>query len=43
MPNNSPDVKINAVEGYGANVSLQKPTLDARKSTFEIAEELELL
>ena len=39
MPNNSPDVKINAVEGYGANVTLCKPTLDARKSTLkEIAE-----
>ena len=35
MPNNSPDVKINAVKGYDANVTLCKPTLDARRTTLE--------
>ena len=40
MPNNSPDVKLNAVKGYGANVTLCKPTLEARRTTLEgIAEQ----
>ena len=39
MPNNVPDVKLDAVKGYGANITLCEPTLDARKSTLdEIAE-----
>ena len=40
MPNNSPDVKLNAVKGYGANVTLCEPTLEARRTTLEgIAED----
>ena len=40
MPNNSPDVKLDAVKGYGANVTLCKPTLEARRTTLEgIAED----
>ena len=35
MPNNVPDVKLDAVKGYGANVTLCEPTLDARKSTLD--------
>ena len=35
MPNNSPDVKLNAVKGYGANVTLCEPTLEARRITLE--------
>ena len=35
MPNNSPDVKLNAVKGYGANVTLCEPTLEARRTTLE--------
>ena len=31
MPNNVPDVKLDAVKGYGANITLCEPTLDARK------------
>ena len=31
MPSNSPKVKINAVEGYGAEVRLCEPTLSARE------------
>jgi len=39
MPNNVPDVKLDAVKGYDANVTLCEPTLDARKATLdEIAE-----
>jgi len=34
MPNNVPDVKLDAVKGYGANITLCEPTLDARKSTL---------
>jgi len=33
MPSNSPMVKKNAVEGYGAKIYLCEPTLDAREST----------
>ncbi len=32
MPENSPRVKLNAVKGYGANVILCAPTLEARES-----------
>ena len=35
MPKNSPDVKLNAVKGYGANVTLCEPTLEARRTTLE--------
>ena len=35
MPNNSPDVKLNAVKGYGANVTLCEPTLEARRTTLD--------
>ena len=35
MPNNSPDLKLNAVKGYGANVTLCEPTLEARRTTLE--------
>jgi len=31
MPNNSPRVKINAVEGYGAEIIFCEPTLEARE------------
>lgn len=33
MPNNAPAVKKNAVEGYGGNVILCEPTLEARERT----------
>ena len=35
MPNNSPDVKLDAVRGYEANVTLCEPTLEARRTTLE--------
>ena len=35
MPNNSPDVKLEAVKGYEANVTLCEPTLEARQTTLE--------
>ena len=35
MPNNVPDVKLNAVKGYGANITLCEPTLEARKKTLD--------
>ena len=35
MPDNSPDVKLNAVKGYGANVTLCEPTLEARRTTLD--------
>ena len=35
MPENAPKVKIQAVKGYGAKVTLCKPTLKARKKTLE--------
>ncbi|MBC7890827.1 MAG: pyridoxal-phosphate dependent enzyme, partial [Sphingobacteriaceae bacterium] len=34
MPNNSPRVKIEAVAGYGAEITLCEPTLEARESTL---------
>ena len=40
MPENAPKVKIQAVEGYNAKITLCKPTLKARRETLEkIAEE----
>jgi threonine dehydratase len=33
MPSNSPKVKIDAVKGYGAEVTLCEPTLEARENT----------
>lgn len=35
MPENSPRVKIAAVEGYGAKITFCKPTLEARETTLE--------
>lgn len=35
MPDNSPQVKINAVAGYGAEITLCQPTLEARESTLK--------
>ncbi len=35
MPNNVPDVKLDAVNGYGANITLCEPTLEARKTTLD--------
>lgn len=34
MPSNAPEVKIKAVKGYGAEVTLCEPTLDARETTL---------
>ena len=35
MPNNAPDVKKNAVAGYGGVITFCEPTLQARESTME--------
>ncbi|MCT4623786.1 MAG: pyridoxal-phosphate dependent enzyme [Schleiferiaceae bacterium] len=35
MPKNSPQVKVDAVKGYGAEIVLCKPTLEARESTLQ--------
>lgn len=35
MPDNSPVVKVNAVKGYGANITFCEPTLQAREDTME--------
>jgi threonine dehydratase len=35
MPKNSPQVKINATQGYGAEIVLCEPTIQARQSTTE--------
>ena len=35
MPENAPKVKIQAVRGYGAKITLCKPTLKSRKETLE--------
>jgi threonine dehydratase len=35
MPSNSPQVKVDAVRGYGAEVNFCEPTLQARESTLE--------
>ena len=40
MPENAPQVKVNAVKGYGGHVTKVKPTIEARESTAnQIAEE----
>ena len=40
MPSNSPKVKIDAVRGYGAEITFCEPTLEARESTLnKIVEE----
>ncbi|MFA7362219.1 MAG: pyridoxal-phosphate dependent enzyme [Candidatus Kapaibacterium sp.] len=36
MPDNSPDVKINAVKGYGAEITFCKPNLKAREDTMKL-------
>jgi threonine dehydratase len=35
MPNNAPQVKKDAVAGYGGQITFCEPTLDARESTME--------
>lgn len=35
MPNNAPDVKKNAVAGYGGQITFCQPTLQARESNLE--------
>ena len=35
MPNNAPQVKKNAVAGYGGQITFCEPTLEARESTLE--------
>ena len=35
MPNNAPKVKLNAVKGYRAEITLCEPTLKARRTTLE--------
>lgn len=35
MPDNAPKVKLNAVKGYGAEVILCEPTIEARESTLQ--------
>jgi len=35
MPDNSPDVKVNAVKGYGADITFCEPTLQAREVTMK--------
>lgn len=35
MPDNSPAVKVNAVKGYGAEITFCLPTLQAREDTME--------
>jgi threonine dehydratase len=35
MPSNSPEVKINAVKGYGGIITFCEPTLEARETTLE--------
>ncbi|MDA3859737.1 MAG: pyridoxal-phosphate dependent enzyme [Melioribacteraceae bacterium] len=35
MPENAPEVKINAVKGYGGNVTFCKPTLSDREKTLD--------
>lgn len=36
MPDNSPDVKINAVRGYGAEITFCEPNLKAREDTMKV-------
>ncbi len=35
MPNNAPQVKVDAIKGYGGNVTFCEPTLAARESTLK--------
>jgi threonine dehydratase len=35
MPDNSPAVKVNAVKGYGVDITFCEPTLQAREDTME--------
>ncbi len=35
MPETAPKAKVNAVKGYGANITFCKPTLEARESTLD--------
>ena len=35
MPNNAPEVKLNAVKDYDAEITLCEPTLEARRTTLE--------
>ena len=35
MPKNAPEVKLNAVKGYKAEITLCEPTLEARRTTLE--------
>lgn len=35
MPLNAPEIKKRAVQGYGANITFCKPTLEAREETLE--------
>lgn len=39
MPENAPSVKIAAVQGYGAEITFCKPTLEARESTLRVVVE----
>ena len=35
MPNNAPQVKVDAIKGYGGNVTICEPTVAARESTLK--------
>lgn len=35
MPNNAPQVKVDAVKGYGGEITFCEPTLEARETTLE--------
>lgn len=35
MPRTAPDIKVKAVEGYGAEITFCEPTLDAREETLK--------
>jgi len=38
MPENAPDIKKKAVQGYGAEITYCKPTLQAREETLEVVQ-----
>jgi len=38
MPENAPEIKKKAVQGYGAEITFCKPTLEAREETLEIVQ-----
>jgi threonine dehydratase len=38
MPENAPEIKKKAVQGYGAEITYCKPTLEAREETLEIVQ-----